>query len=104
MKLIRSPWTPFAVCYRLAGCLLLSMAGMGIAAPPTVETTPYPTFQTMVDWTHKRLAMAQLRADEKRMDQIGWVTSLEEARRLAKEHQRPVFFFMHQGRIDRGRC
>jgi len=43
-------------------------------------------------------------AEEKRFDQIGWRTSLLEAEKLAHEHQRPIFLFTQDGRMNVGRC
>jgi hypothetical protein len=42
--------------------------------------------------------------EEKRFDQIGWAPDLRAARRLAAEHQRPVFLFTMDGRVNLGRC
>jgi hypothetical protein len=43
-------------------------------------------------------------ADERKVDQIGWARSILEARDLAREHDRPVFLFTLDGRMDTGRC
>lgn len=52
----------------------------------------------------KRVAELQPKPAEKRFDEIGWATDLRDARRLAQEHQRPVFLFTHDGRMNIGRC
>jgi len=52
----------------------------------------------------RRVADWQPTADEKRFDQIGWCTSLLEAEKLARQHQRPIFLFTHDGRMNVGRC
>ena len=41
--------------------------------------------------------------EERRFDEIGWSKDLAEARRLAKEHNRPVFMVAHVGRLNLGR-
>jgi hypothetical protein len=41
--------------------------------------------------------------EERRFDEIGWAKDLPEARRLAKEHDRPVFMVAHVGRLNLGR-
>jgi RNA polymerase sigma-70 factor, ECF subfamily len=41
--------------------------------------------------------------EERRFDEIGWAKDLTEARRLAKEHDRPVFMVAHVGRLNLGR-
>lgn len=43
-------------------------------------------------------------ADEKRFDTIGWAPDLRTARRLAADHDRPVFLFTMDGRVNLGRC
>jgi hypothetical protein len=43
-------------------------------------------------------------ASEKRFDAIGWAPDLRAARRLAAEHDRPVFLFTMDGRVNTGRC
>jgi hypothetical protein len=43
-------------------------------------------------------------ADEKRFDAIGWAPDLRTARKLAAEHDRPVFLFTMDGRVNTGRC
>jgi len=43
-------------------------------------------------------------ADEKRFDQIGWAADLRTARKLAAAHDRPVFLFTMDGRVNLGRC
>jgi hypothetical protein len=43
-------------------------------------------------------------ADEGGLKQVGWATSLLEAEKLAKQHNRPVFLFTHDGRMGNGRC
>jgi hypothetical protein len=43
-------------------------------------------------------------ADEKRFDQIGWAADLRTARKLAAEHDRPMFLFTMDGRVNTGRC
>lgn len=35
---------------------------------------------------------------------IGWLDSLTEAQRLAREHGLPLFLLTASGRLDRGRC
>ena len=43
-------------------------------------------------------------SDEKRFDEIGWAGDLRAALRLAREHDRPVFLFTMDGRVNTGRC
>jgi hypothetical protein len=41
---------------------------------------------------------------EKRFDTIGWAADLRAARKLSAEHDRPVFLFTMDGRVNLGRC
>ena len=41
---------------------------------------------------------------ERRFDDIGWAPDLCTALKTAKVHQRPVFLFTHDGRMQFGRC
>lgn len=43
-------------------------------------------------------------AAEKRFDAIGWAPDLRAARKLAAGHDRPVFLFTMDGRVNLGRC
>lgn len=45
-----------------------------------------------------------LKPDEQRFDSIGWAADLLTARKLAREHNRPVFLFTMDGRVNLGRC
>jgi hypothetical protein len=51
-----------------------------------------------------RVAELQPRTEEKRFDEIGWAKDIREALRLANQHNRPVFLFTHDGRMNIGRC
>jgi hypothetical protein len=55
-------------------------------------------------WVEQRVRELQPTAKEKRFDEIGWAEDIRDALRLAKEHQRPVFLFTHDGRMNIGRC
>ena len=55
-------------------------------------------------WVEQRVRELQPTAKEKRLDEIGWAADIRDAKRLAKAHQRPVFLFTHDGRINIGRC
>src|SRR5262245_4685675 len=55
-------------------------------------------------WVAKRIQDWQPTREERRFDEIGWVTGIREALRLGKEHNRPVFLFTHDGHMAVGRC
>jgi len=65
------------------------------------EPDSFKELQASID---RRVAERQPTAEERRFDQIGWCTSLLEAERLARQHQRPIFLFTHDGRMNVGRC
>jgi len=56
------------------------------------------------DWVETRIQGLEPTAKERRIDEIGWAKDLREAERLAKQNNRPVFLFTHDGRINTGRC
>jgi hypothetical protein len=55
-------------------------------------------------WVQQRVSELQPTAQEKRFDEIGWAQDIRDAKRLAKQHQRPIFLFTHDGRMNIGRC
>src|SRR6266566_2077362 len=52
------------------------------------------------DWIDQRVKEWQPRAEEKRFDEIGWAADIRAAEKLAKENNRPVFLFTHDGRMN----
>jgi hypothetical protein len=83
------------MCIRRFGTLVLLLVA-GITA-----TAGEPDFVTRVD---QRVQAWQPTKEERRMDEIGWAGDIRDALRLAKEHNRPVFLFTLDGRINIGRC
>jgi hypothetical protein len=69
-------------------------AGAAPDAPATITNA----------WIDERVKSIQPTADERKFDQIGWVTDILTAQKLAKEHNRPIFLFSHDGRMAQGRC
>ena len=55
-------------------------------------------------WIEQRVEAWQPTAAETRWESVGWAKDLRHALRLAKEHQRPVFLFTLDGRMNVGRC
>ena len=55
-------------------------------------------------WIEQRVRELQPTLQEKRFDEIGWAKDIRTAERLAKENNRPVFLFTHDGRMNIGRC
>ena len=56
------------------------------------------------EWVAARAAEIAIKPEERKLDQIGWAKDIREAQRLAKEANRPVFLFTHDGRLNIGRC
>ena len=52
----------------------------------------------------RRVAQWQPTRAERRFDDIGWAPDLCTALKAGKVHQRPVFLFTHDGRMQFGRC
>ena len=55
-------------------------------------------------WIDQRVEERQPPAADKRFDEIGWAHDIRTALALAKEHNRPVFLFTHDGQMNLGRC
>jgi hypothetical protein len=84
------------LCAAFACLGVVSLSGARGRAPiPDKEVIP---------WTEKRVADWQPKASERRFDEIGWAKDLRTARQLAQQHNRPVFIFTMDGRINIGRC
>ncbi len=81
--------------------LLLSLASatMLVLAPPAFAQAN----RDVVSFTDARIAAWQPSPVERRFDEVGWSTDIRAALALAKEHQRPVFLFTHDGRMGVGR-
>ena len=58
----------------------------------------------VVRWVEKAVAERQPRPEDKRFDEIGWVTDIRTAIKLGMEHNRPIFLTTGDGRINTGRC
>jgi hypothetical protein len=80
--------------YSLIGVLMAS--AFCIAADKPVDRDASWIDQRVKDW--------QPTAAEKRFDEIGWAKDIREAEKLAKQNNRPVFLFTHDGRMNIGRC
>jgi hypothetical protein len=77
-------------------CLFLLLVGTGSFADPPVTHD--------VAWVTQRVQQLQPTAGERKLDEIGWAKDIRDAERLAREHNRPVYLFTHDGRIATGRC
>jgi hypothetical protein len=77
---------------------LLFAAGVVRAEPSTIPDAK------LAETVDARLADWWLKPDERRFDQIGWAADVRSALRLATEHNRPLFLFTMDGRVNTGRC
>jgi hypothetical protein len=82
----------------IVGLLLGTTAATGCAIAGSVSDG------SVVRWVDKTVAERQASAEDKRFDEIGWVTDIRTAVRLAKENNRPIFLYIGDGRINTGRC
>jgi hypothetical protein len=76
-------------------------AGFLLAPPLTAGPVADDKVRSTVD---ERIAEWWPTPAEKRFDAIGWAADLRTARKLAAEHDRPVFLFTMDGRVNLGRC
>ena len=84
---------------RLLAAFFLSIAFLGLAA-----TKSDMDDDKFIAWVQKRVQEAQPTKAERKFDQVGWAKDVLDAERLAKIHNRPVFLFTHDGRVNWGRC
>ncbi|MFT4550141.1 MAG: hypothetical protein ACI8XO_000367 [Verrucomicrobiales bacterium] len=80
--------------------LTASLLSTGQAAQKTLPAND----AELPGWVTEQITSLQPKPEEKRLDEIGWADDIRHALRLAKQHQRPIFLFTHDGRINLGRC
>ena len=89
----RRSWCAFLVIMVSGVCLGPARAqgtgGSAVLTPAQVE-------QRVREW--------QPAASERRWEQIGWAKDIRDALRLARQANRPIFLFTHDGRLSVGRC
>ncbi len=56
------------------------------------------------EWVTQRVEQWQPTTRERAWESIGWARDLRDAQRLGKKHNRPVFLFTLDGRMNVGRC
>jgi len=83
----------------LFGLLASSLAGAALATEEKAVADA-----DLAGWVDQRIAAWQPTKAERRFDDIGWLTDIRQAERLAKQHNRPVFLFTHDGHMAVGRC
>ena len=76
---------------------LLLVPGLRAAGAPPADDRVRATVEERVQsWWPK--------PQEKRFDQVGWAADIRTALKLAAAHDRPVFLFTMDGRVNLGRC
>ena len=58
----------------------------------------------VVRWVEKTVSERQPPPEDKRFDEIGWVSDIRTAIALGKEYNRPIVLYTGDGRINTGRC
>jgi hypothetical protein len=58
----------------------------------------------LVSWVDGKVKERMPAPEERAFDDIGWAKDIRDALQLAKQHNRPVFLFTHDGRMNLGRC
>ncbi len=110
--------TMFVTKLKFASALVLAVAVLGagvsgyLALAEAKQPTPKseaaqptaPQDKNDLAWIDKRVQEWQPTKEERRFDEIGWAKDIREAKRLAKEHERPVFLFTMKGHVAEGRC
>src|SRR5262249_37593058 len=91
-----------------AGAGLLAYESMRPDKPgnPAAAPTDGATLEDggLAESVAQRVAAWQPTRAERRIDEIGWVKDLGEARRLSQKHNRPMFVRTHGGNIATARC
>jgi hypothetical protein len=91
----QSPLAPLAVTL---------ICGLALGAFPLPASAAAPAGEHDAAWVDAQIKACQPTPEERRFDQIGWLTDIRSAEKLAREHGRPVFLFTHDGHMAIGRC
>ena len=83
---------------------LLFSAAVALGLSATAAPAPPAPAGDVKEWVDAKVAECAPKPEERRFDQTGWLTDIRSALKLAKEHNRPVFLFTHDGRMGLGRC
>jgi hypothetical protein len=93
-----------SVTLRAVAILAAGVVGLtGLAAQARGEDKR-PTDHDVADWVQQRVRDWQPTAEDRRFDEIGWAKDIRTAEKLAKDNNRPVFLFTHDGHMAVGRC
>jgi hypothetical protein len=84
--------------------LLLLSAAIVATAPEKAAEPKAVADADLATWVDTRIEERQPTSEDRRFDQIGWFKDVRTGEKLAREHQRPLFLFTHDGRMNVGRC
>ena len=82
----------------IGGLLVGSLTATGCATGGTISDG------AVVRWVEKTVVERQASPEDRRFDEIGWVTDIRTAIKLGTEYNRPIFLYTGDGRINTGRC
>ena len=88
---------------RSFGVLLIAALVVGGIAATTLAKDRISDAK-IVRWVEKTVAERQPPADDKRFDEIGWVTDIRTAIALGTEYKRPIYLMTVDGQVNTGRC
>jgi hypothetical protein len=81
------------------------MAGPVPAGGQTKVQVPVVVDDTeLLTWVDAKVKARMPAPGERAFDDVGWAKDIRTGLKLAKQHQRPVFLFTHDGRMNFGRC
>ena len=84
-------------------CLALLMGGVLLGSCVTFAQGTISD-AAIVRWVDKTVAERQPSAEDRRFDEIAWASDIRAAIKLGQEHNRPIFLYTGDGRINTGRC
>jgi hypothetical protein len=90
-----------ATVQKTACLIVIGICALGTRAPAGEKAVGD---QDVAAWVEKRVQQWQPTAAERRFDEIGWAKDIRDAERLARQSNRPVFLFTHDGHMAVGRC
>jgi hypothetical protein len=98
---MRATWVLTVGALGVFGSVAPGAAAAGKAVDAAVAA---PAAGDVAAWVDRKVAECAPKPEERRFDQTGWLTDIRSALSLAKQHNRPVFLFTHDGRMGLGRC
>jgi hypothetical protein len=89
---------------RAVVALAVGVCGLGVLMAQSADDGKKLDDRNVAAWVQKRVQDWQPAAEDRRFDEIGWARDIRAAEKLAKDNNRPVFLFTHDGHMDVGRC